>query len=361
MAALVFVALASFGGRASRGAGAPVAPAPEGAAPGESVTRVGAPSLPFMRGVCWEGAGRVQASDLLPLTRVHAGWISQTPFGWERSAEKPPVLLPRGHHDAFWGESDEGIAETTRLAHAKGIQVLLKPHIWTHGGWPGAIAMRSEPDWARWFESYRAFILYYADLAQRCRIEALAVGTELGGTTRRERQWRAVIAEIRTHYRGKLVYCANWAEDLGHVRFWDALDWIGVQAYYPLSERPDPGVEELVAAWRKPLSNLAAMSRRWGKPVVLTEIGYHSLSTAANRPWEWDLPGTPSLEAQARCYEALFRALTGAPEVRGVFIWKWHPDYAGSGGAEDTEYTPQRKPAEAVLRRAFTRIELEGR
>ena len=47
--------------------------------------------------------------------------------------------------------------------------------------------------------------------------------------------------------------------------------------------------------------------------------------------------------------------------MRGVFFWKWHPDYAGSGGAKDTEYTPERKPAEEVLRRAFVRIEREGR
>ncbi len=322
--------------------------------------RPAAPALPFLRGVCWEAAGRVDGAALDPLVRDHAGWISQTPFGWERDPGKPPIVLATGHHEAFWGESDEGIAETTRMAHARGIRVLLAPHVWTHGGWTGVIAMKSEEDWARWFASYRTFILHYADLARACGIEALAVGMELGGTTGREREWREVIAEVRRHYGGRLVYGANWAEDLGHVRFWDALDWIGVQAYYPLSDRREPGVAELTAAWRKPLADLESISRRWGKPVVFTEVGYHSLDTAASRPWVWDLEGSCSPVTQARCYEALFRALEGAPAVRGVFVWKWNPYYAQSGGPDDTEYTPQRKPAEEVLRRAFTRIERTG-
>jgi len=348
-------------GLAVLGALATAAP-PTGAGPHAKSAPIPSPALlPFVRGICWEAAGRVQASDLAPLARVHAGWISQTPFGWQRKTDRPPVVLATGHKDYYWGESDEGLRETARFAHARGLRVLLKPHVWTHGGWSGEIAMRTPREWADWFRSYRTFILHYADLAEACGMEALAVGTELGSTTQHEREWRALIGEIRKRYRGKLVYCANWAEDLGHVRFWDALDWIGVQAYYPLADRPNPAVADLVAAWQEPLDMLEGLSRKWGKPVILTEVGYHSLDTAASRPWEWDLPGRLSLETQARCYEALFSALRDRPRVRGVFLWKWHPDYDNAGGVKDTEYTPERKPAEEVLRRAFASIEREGR
>lgn len=352
-----------LGADACEAATARLAPTATPAAPPGGATSPAKPlvSLPFMRGICWEAAGHVDMLDLGRLTRVHANWISQTPFGWEQQLDRPPVLLATKHYDVYWGESDEGLAETARLAHARGFKVLLKPHIWTHAGWSGAIAMQTEEDWARWFDSYRKFILQYADLSERCGMEALAVGTELGGTTERGREWRSLIDDIRRHYRGSLVYCANWAEDLEHVRFWDALDWIGVQAYYPLSDRPEPTVEELLQAWRKPLAELTAFSERWGKPVVLTEVGYHSLDTAASRPWMWDLPGTLSLDTQARCYEALFVALRSHPRIRGVFLWKWHPDYVLAGGGNDTEYTPERKPAEEVLKRAFDAIEREGR
>ena len=322
-----------------------------------------APRQHFLRGVCWEAAGEIDSTDLDPLVRIRANWISQTPFGWQRVLDSPEIRVAYGgphRWGGFWGESDEGILETTRWAHARGIHVLLKPHIWTHGGWSGSIAMRTDENWAKWFDDYREFILHYADLAERSGAEAFAVGTELGGTTKHEREWRSIIAEVRKHYKGPLVYCANWAEDLHHTEFWDALDWIGVQAYYPLSKRRAPTSGELVQGWNGPLADLDQLARIWAKPVVLTEVGYHSLDTAASRPWEWDLQGNLSMDTQACCYEALFRALPDHPAVNGVFIWKWHPDYARAGGPGDTEYSPQRKPAEQVLARGYAAIERRG-
>lgn len=312
-----------------------------------------------MRGVCWVAGGRIGPAHLDPLLRDHVSWISQTPFGWQRRLDEPAIRLSTGSF-GFWGESDAGLIETTRLAHARGIRVLLKPHVWTHAGWVGAIAMKSEADWAKWFQGYETFILHYADLAERNGIEALAIGTELEGTTRREREWRAVIARVRARYHGALVYCANWSGEVDRIRFWDALDWIGVQAYYPLSDRVDPSVEVLCAGWRGPLARLEALSRRLGKPVVLTEAGYHSLDTAASRPWEWDLRGNPSPGTQARCYESLLRCARANAWIRGIFFWKWFPDMARSDPARNTGYTPQNKPAEGVMARQYGAIERSG-
>ena len=314
----------------------------------------------FQRGVCWVAGRGVGEEDFEPLSRIHASWISQTPFGWQREPGDTVIEVTTSGH-VLWGESDEGLIETTRLAHARGIKVLLKPHLWLRRSWPGEIAMRGEQDWRAWFASYRRFLLHYADLAERTGIEALAVGTELGGTTRREAEWRALIAEVRGRYRGSLTYCANWSEDVEHVAFWDALDWIGVQAYYPLAETPAPAVEDLLAGWRKPIATLKALSERTGRPVIFTEVGYHALDTAASRPWEWRLVGRPSEETQARCYQALFRVAQANPWLRGIYIWKWFPHHDRAGGPRRTDYTPQGKAAEQVLEREYRGIEREGR
>jgi len=314
----------------------------------------------FHRGVCWVAGRAVDAGDLEPLVRLHASWISQTPFGWQAEPEDTEIETATSGH-VLWGESDEGLIETTRLAHARGIRVLLKPHLWLRRGWPGDIAMRREEDWRAWFASYREFILHYADLAQRAGIEALAVGTELGGTTRREAEWRALIADVRARYRGKLTYCANWSEDVEHVAFWDALDWIGVQAYYPLAENPAPTVDQLLQGWRKPVATLKALSARTKRPVLFTEVGYHALDTAASRPWEWRLEGRPSEETQARCYEALYRVAGANPWIQGVYIWKWFPRHDRAGGRRRSDYTPQGKAAERVLEREYGKIARSGR
>ena len=319
-----------------------------------------APPDRFQRGVCWVAGGMVGAGEFDSLAHVHASWISQTPFGWQSEPGDTEIEMATSGH-VLWGESDEGLLETTRLAHARGLHVLLKPHLWLRRSWPGEISMRREGDWRAWFASYRRFILHYADLAERAKIEALAVGTELGGTTRHEAEWRALIADVRTRYRGSLTYCANWSEDVSHVGFWDALDCIGVQAYYPLAERSAPTVEELTAGWRKPLATLHALAERTKRPVLFTEVGYHALDTAAIKPWEWELAGSPSEETQARCYEALFRVAEANPWIRGIYIWKWFPRHDRSRWRRHMDYTPQGKAAEGILGREFARIEREGR
>src|SRR2546422_7605590 len=102
-------------------------------APGSRSAATLARNLPFMRGICWEAAGRVEPSDLEPLTRIRASWISQTPFGWQRELDSPLIVTSSGS-GGYWGESDAGLEATTRWAHERGIHVLLKPHVWTRAG-----------------------------------------------------------------------------------------------------------------------------------------------------------------------------------------------------------------------------------
>jgi hypothetical protein len=51
-------------------------------------------------------------------------------------------------------------------------------------------------------------------------------------------------------------------------------------------------------------SILAPLSRKFDRPVVFTEIGYQSVSGAAQTPWA--ASGKLSLATQERCYLALY-------------------------------------------------------
>ena len=57
---------------------------------------------------------------------------------------------------------------------------------------------------------------------------------------------RHLVAEVRAIYGGKLVYAANW-DEIDRVRFWDALDYVGVQLYAPLARRADESDEAMKA------------------------------------------------------------------------------------------------------------------
>jgi len=313
------------------------------------------------RGVAWvAGRDEVTAADFAPLLRNHVDWIAQTPFGWQEAVDSPEVRMATSGK-VWWGESDAGLAATARLARERGIKTLLKPHLWLRqpqpGQWLDAVAMRSEADWHLWFADYRAFLLHYARLAEREGMEALAVGTELHqAAVGREADWRRLISEVRQVYRGRLTYCANWHREYEEVRFWDALDFIGVQAYFPVSAGPKPTVEELVEGWRAHLPAIERLARQWGKPVVFTEIGYKSTPDGTVRPWEWPQRGASppaDPETQARAYEAFFRTFWHRPWFAGAYFWKWYPKARGDEARLAADFSPQGKPAEEVMARWF--------
>jgi hypothetical protein len=154
---------------------------------------------------------------------------------------------------------------------------------------------------------------------------------------------------VREVYHGKLTYAANWDREFEGIAFWDALDFAGVQAYFPLSEKSDPTLEELMAGWRKPIAVLERVAGEIHRPVVFTEIGYKSADRASVEPWRWGTDDHVNPEQQARCYEAMFRAAWRKPWFRGAFFWKWYPHFDTSRSSEDKNFTPQGKPAEKVL------------
>jgi len=311
-----------------------------------------------LRGVNWVAADSVASANLEPLLRSRITWIAQTPFGWQPGAATPEVRLHTGASNrGYWGESDRGLIQTTNLARQHGIRTMLKPHLWLRGGgtWPGDINMATPADWQTWFASYSAFLLHYAQLAETSKMDALCIGTELQhASVGHEAEWRNLIRQVRAVYHGPLTYAANWSGEFEEIRFWDALDFIGIQAYFPLSTTVHPNKATLLAAWKQPLRRIEAVQKRYKKPVLFTEIGYKTTPDAAIEPWAW--PNRTAVftevdeQTQRLCYEAMFETFWGRPWFRGTFIWKWYPGLQPDGPARrHLDFTPQHKPAEQVM------------
>jgi glycosyl hydrolase family 113 len=307
---------------------------------------------PRMRGVCWEGAGRIDATNLAPLRDLGVDWISQTPFGWAPSLTSNEI---RYRSDGgLWGETDAGLVQTAAWAHALGIKTFLKPHVWVrHGEWPGDIAMVTDDAWKEWFASYEAFILHYARLAEANGFESLAVGTELGKTTARTADWKRIVARVRQVYHGKLTYCANWNDEAERVAFWDDLDFIGVQAYYPLTTVSRPSKDEIEAAWAPVVKRLEALAKRTGKPIVFTEVGFKSHEGSLKEPWRWETDGAVDFDLQRDAYTAMFETFWRRAWFGGSFVWKWHPSQQPYG-RDERDFTPQGKPALSVIKAYYT-------
>ena len=77
-----------------------------------------------------------------------------------------------------------------------------------------------------------------------------------------------------------------WRTGPENVLFWDLMDFVGVDAYYPLASTAGSTLPELIAGWQaSPVSHnitamLAQLHRQTGKPIMFTEIGCDRLYTA---------------------------------------------------------------------------------
>jgi hypothetical protein len=299
-----------------------------------------------------EGYGsEASGQSLRRLKALGVTWISITPFGFQRRAQDATFRWFRG--TAGFGESDDRLVGVTRQAHALGLKVMLKPHLWLRPpDWPGSIEPQGAEGWPQWFRTYREFILHYAILARMTGIDAFCLGNELEKTTGREREWRAIIAAVRAAYPGPLTYGAAF-EEVFRVPFWDALDFIGVSAYYPLLLERSPGRAALAAAWKPVVDKLAGLSASQNRKIVFTELGYRSADFGAWKHWEITSSAPVNLPLQADAYAAFFEAVWPREWMAGVYWWKWF-SHTGHSGPDSNDYELENKPAENIVRQYYS-------
>jgi hypothetical protein len=261
--------------------------------------------------------------------------------------------------------TDAGVIHAITTAQALGLKVLLKPQVDVlDGTYRGLIAPTDRP---AWFASYRAMLIHYAMLAQQLHVTGLVVGVELGSMVSGPRDtalWRAMIKSVRRlGYKGSLTYAANW-DQLRLVGFWRSLDYIGIDAYFPLvpkGHKAAPTIADLVSAWHGssvtggPLNwvaEVAQLEHAEHRPVVFTELGYVATTCTAAAPYAVaplcpSAPATPiaGQRAQQDAYVAALRVWSRVAFVRGIYWWDWPTD-----GNEITDaYSPRGMPAERTL------------
>ncbi len=237
-----------------------------------------------------------------------------------------------------------------RAARAAGLQVGVKPHVDVlDGTFRGDI---DPMDRAAWFESYTALLVSYARVAQEAGAKLFVVGTELTRLQGDTARWRQVIVEVRRVFSGKLTYAANWSPGPDAVSFWDRLDYVGVDAYWPLKSATGRyTVRELQAAWQPYVRELTKVAKKFDRPALLTEIGYPARVGSPAQPTGEDTNAGTDREVQARAYEAAYRVWRRVPRLAGLLWWEWATDGRNRavGG-----YSPAEGAAIGVVRRYAT-------
>ena len=299
----------------------------------------------------YNGYGSQLAKESLEkLESIGSNAVSIVPYSFMRDPKKPRQLLIE-HRDG--GENDESVLFAHFEAKQLGMHTMLKPQIWVRGSWPGDIEMSSEEDWAAFFDAYYRWMRHYALLAEINGFNSVCIGVELSkATLAKEKEWRYLIQQIRGIYNGPLTYAANWGTEFEKLQFWDVLDFIGLNCYYPLSKKEQPTKQELKHGFDKVVQKIETVTERFNKPLMFTEIGFRSVDGTWKDPHEEDQGRNFNEQSQALAYEVIFEGVHEKDWYKGIFWWKW-PSYLDYKGPINTGFAPTHKKAEAVTQKWF--------
>lgn len=301
-----------------------------------------APSKPFT------------GNPAMDIDELGADWVAVVPYGFTPD-DRPIVRYDQKRQ--WWGETREGVIESIRYFHASGLKVMLKPQIWAHHMWSGDIYYDEKSEWLSWEADYTDFIFQMAEIADSMQVELLCIGTELKkSVAHRPEYWSELIRQIRQKFQGKLTYAANW--DAYHVpEFWNQLDYIGINAYFPLVESQDPGRNALNRAWEPIEKDIGRFSHKWDKPVLFTEFGYLSTDYNTHNTWEREdqiHQLAVNEQAQAIALDVLMENFYAHDWWAGGFLWKWYPPGSRIRN-KSRDYTIQGKQAHDVIQKWYTR------
>jgi hypothetical protein len=363
------------------------------------------PTLPkFIKGYTWgwvgsrgQYGGPGAANSMKQLADTGTQWVCIA-FGASMKTFDTPEIR--------WGEAnpnmvtDDEICHAIDLARKNGMKVILKPvvnpddNVWRAQikfSKPAAVAdqksstddatksasvdsskarsvtaaapMKDLEKWNRWWQSYSAFILHYAKLAEEKHVPIYCLGCEMKSTEEFEDQWRKLIADVRKVYSGLLTYDVNHDSE-NNVHWWDAVDFISVSAYYairPSNDRPledavkqTTPVDEIVAGLQRVKKQLSQISAKWHKPILFIETGVLNVRGFARYPWshtDEHAENPIDEQEQANFYQAMCQAFWDEPWFMGFTWWEWPAQLPDPNHPPGTRtFSVDGKKAEAVLR-----------
>lgn len=288
------------------------------------------------------------------LASMGVNWISITPFGRIWSLSSTSIRMD---FEAPYEESRAGVRRIIEQAHARGIRVLVIPHLWVEtGGWRGEIDPGSPERWAAFQASYRAFVLAWARDAAAAGADALSLGVECKSWSGRFGGfWRSFIADVRGVFPGLLTYSSNW-DEAENVVFWDQLDLVGINAFYPLAAADGASDDDYVAGAERVATSVADLAERFQMPILFVEVGYTTRSNAAIEPWLWpdDMTNvTIDEHEQARALDASLRAFLPHRWFTGFFVWRYYANLDDVSQERFWGFSPHAKQTEPMLALTF--------
>jgi Carboxypeptidase regulatory-like domain len=309
----------------------------------------------FMAGVEFQSYYEPNTPTFIPnalknIQAIGSNWVFLTP-SWTYVRNNPLIFSEQPGADAFW--SDTVTAVTQARAINLNVALFPQPRFGTSADDFWRTAPRDPVWWNNWFDHYRAFVIQFADMANLSGAQALVIGGDWiapalpagtladgnssGVPADAEARWLSVIAEIRQHFRGSVIFALPYDNSvifapMNILKNTDAVYWLW---FVKLSDQPNPNKADMLAeAGRLLDTNMSPTQVQVNKPFLIG-LSYPSSSysatgcipngsggclywTALNRP-NADL-GTVNLDLQQQVdiYDAMFNAINGRTWVNGL-------------------------------------------
>ena len=276
---------------------------------------------------------------------------------WTVTSYQPLAFAPTPGSDPLWRD----MLQTVQHARAKNVNTVIyavprllpsTPDFWLK-------APRTPEWWNAWFERYRAFALYHADLAAESGAQALILGGETvfpalpGGTlvdgssanvpSDAEARWRNLLTETRQRFGGQLLWAHPYPGMLRSApSFVDQFDAVYLLWSVPLATGSPAAVDAMaVEAGRRLDNEVLPFVQASRKPVVIA-VDYPSAQGAAagcvptggGGCLDWSAlarpyPDVPSaaidVKGQADLYQAVLQAINLRDWVGGFVSRGYYP------------------------------------
>jgi hypothetical protein len=287
------------------------------------------------------------------LKSINANWIALCPFAL---LEMNSSNIVYNTSKNWWGDTKTGLIEEIKSARSNKLKVMIKPHFWVmNNGWAGNIDLAGKLK-LEWEKNYKKYILFLAEISDSLKVEMLCIGTELKTYTANHPEFFIkLIEDVRKIYKGKITYAANW-DEYKLVRFWDKLDYICLDAYFPLSDKKTPEIANLEFAWKNIIPEFKNFCIKKGKKIIFSEYGYRSINYSAYKQWEFEkTPKTEQINylAQTNAYTALYNTIWKEDFIAGGFLWKWYNET--NLDKNNSDYTPQEKPVQQMIKKQYAK------
>lgn len=297
---------------------------------------------------------------------------------WHWTQVNPPVIEPVAGSDPLW-------ADMTMLgnqANQRGLDVIVHPVSIIPGDseqwW--AEGHRDDGWWQSWFDRYRTFLIYHADLASQMGAKGLVIGDDTifpalpngsladgspsGVPANAGGRWLQLIADVRSRYSGTLYWMlpVTQPDQVNAPQFLLSVDQVIMRVSAPIANGDQPGQDLLGPAAARLLDEIIyPVQQNLNKQVVLSLlypsapgsaagcviIGEPScLSAFAIQQPGLTVPGTsPDYRQQADIYRAYLEAVLQRPWINGFFSSGYYP----TTGLRDHSSSIRNKPAADIL------------